>query len=86
MKRKNLLQEYIQSSSDAKVLIAFSTIWTLESSLGFALNYCSSFLSQVTADALLLESNDTGKAILILISILNIINLVIGIKKPPYSW
>lgn len=43
------------------------------------------FLSQVAAETLLLESNDTGKAILDLISILNITNLVIGIKKLPYS-
>ncbi|KAF7806040.1 U-box domain-containing protein 36 [Senna tora] len=41
--------------------------------------------AKITADALLLESNDIGKAILDLISILNITNLVIGIKKPPNS-
>ena len=43
------------------------------------------FLSQVTAETLLLESNDTEKAILDLISILNITNIVIGIKKLPYT-
>ncbi|KAK7265641.1 hypothetical protein RJT34_33263 [Clitoria ternatea] len=41
--------------------------------------------AKVTAETLLLESNDTGKAILDLISILNITNLVIGIKKLPYT-
>ncbi|KAK7347061.1 hypothetical protein VNO80_21588 [Phaseolus coccineus] len=41
--------------------------------------------AKVIAETLLLESNDTGKAILDLISILNITNLVIGIKKLPYT-
>ncbi|XP_027368863.1 uncharacterized protein LOC113874848 [Abrus precatorius] len=53
-KRKDLLQKYIQQSTEAKV----------------------------AAETLLLESNDTGKAILDLISILNITNLVMGMKKP----
>ncbi|CAJ1943779.1 unnamed protein product [Sphenostylis stenocarpa] len=57
IKRKDLLQKYIQMSNEAKV----------------------------TAETLLLESNDTGKAILDLVSILNITNLVIGIKKLPYT-
>ncbi|KAJ1391882.1 Rossmann-like alpha/beta/alpha sandwich fold [Sesbania bispinosa] len=41
--------------------------------------------AKVTTETLLLESNDTGKAIVDLISILNITNLVIGIKKLPYT-
>ncbi|KAG5039602.1 hypothetical protein JHK85_012078 [Glycine max] len=41
--------------------------------------------AKVTAETLLLESNDTEKAILDLISILNITNIVIGIKKLPYT-
>ncbi|KAK7389119.1 hypothetical protein VNO78_23951 [Psophocarpus tetragonolobus] len=41
--------------------------------------------AKVTAETLLLESKDTGKAILDLISILNISNIVIGIKKLPYT-
>ncbi|KAK7330535.1 hypothetical protein VNO77_24730 [Canavalia gladiata] len=57
IKRKDLLQKYIQQSTEAKV----------------------------TAETLLLESHDTGKAILDLISILNITNLVMGIKKLPYT-
>lgn len=47
--------------------------------------FVCSLLSQVVAETLLLESNDTGKAILDLISILNITNLVIGIKKLPHT-
>ncbi|KAI5417092.1 hypothetical protein KIW84_041904, partial [Lathyrus oleraceus] len=39
--------------------------------------------SQVTAETLILESKYKGKAILDLISILNITNLVLGIKKLP---
>ncbi|KAL2321774.1 hypothetical protein Fmac_026153 [Flemingia macrophylla] len=39
--------------------------------------------AKVVAETLLLESNDTGKAILDLTSILNITNLVMGIKKLP---
>ncbi|XP_058754878.1 uncharacterized protein LOC131628030 [Vicia villosa] len=54
-KRKDLLQNYIQLSNEAKV----------------------------TADTLILESKHKGKAILDLISILNITNLVLGIKKLP---
>ncbi|RDX77171.1 U-box domain-containing protein 36, partial [Mucuna pruriens] len=41
--------------------------------------------AKVVAETLLLESNDTGKAILDLISILDITNLVIGIKKLPHT-
>ncbi|KAJ1413206.1 Rossmann-like alpha/beta/alpha sandwich fold [Sesbania bispinosa] len=41
--------------------------------------------AKVTTETLLLESSDTGKAIVDLISILNITNLVIGIKKLPYT-
>ncbi|KAK2409199.1 hypothetical protein P8452_70773 [Trifolium repens] len=54
-KRKDLLQKYIQLSTEAKV----------------------------TAETLILESKFKGKAILDLISILNITNLVLGIKKLP---
>ncbi|XP_029127006.1 U-box domain-containing protein 33-like [Cajanus cajan] len=39
--------------------------------------------AKVVAETLLLESNDTGKAILDLTTILNITNLVMGIKKLP---
>lgn len=42
--------------------------------------------AQVSAETLHLESNDTAKAILELIYVLNIKNLVMGIKKPPRSW
>ncbi|KAH1201555.1 U-box domain-containing protein 36 [Glycine max] len=41
--------------------------------------------AKVTAETLLLESNDKGKAILDLISILTITNIVIGIKKLPFT-
>ncbi|KAL1371543.1 hypothetical protein HN51_001778 [Arachis hypogaea] len=41
--------------------------------------------AKITAETLLLESNDTGKAILDLISILNISNIIIGMKKLPYT-
>ncbi|MED6218175.1 hypothetical protein PIB30_024500 [Stylosanthes scabra] len=41
--------------------------------------------AKLTAETLLLESNDTGKAILDLISILNISNMIIGMKKLPYT-
>ncbi|PNX72826.1 U-box domain-containing protein 52-like [Trifolium pratense] len=54
-KRKDLLQQYIQLITEAKV----------------------------TAETLILESKFKGKAILDLISILNITNLVLGIKKLP---
>lgn len=56
-KRKDLLQKYIQLSTEAKV----------------------------TAETLILESKDKGKAILDLISILNITNLVLGVKKLRYT-
>ncbi|GLT29109.1 hypothetical protein SLA2020_039950 [Shorea laevis] len=41
--------------------------------------------SKVTADTMLLESNDTAKAILELIPVLNITILVLGTKHPPSS-
>ncbi|KAK4842808.1 hypothetical protein QYF36_000403 [Acer negundo] len=41
--------------------------------------------AKVTVETMLLESNVTGKAILDLISVLNITSLVIGTKRPPSS-
>ncbi|KAI9108823.1 hypothetical protein K1719_020128 [Acacia pycnantha] len=42
--------------------------------------------AQVSTETVHLESNDTAKAILELISVLNIKNLVMGIKKHAHSW
>ncbi|XP_028765110.1 uncharacterized protein LOC114723121 [Neltuma alba] len=42
--------------------------------------------AQVRAETVHLENNDTAKGLLELISVLNIRNLVMGIKKPPHPW
>ena len=78
------MQKYIDLSNDAKVVSILPSRFETnvpKSNLHFFYFF---FYSQVTAEIILLESNNTTKAILELIPILNITNLVIGIKKPPH--
>lgn len=88
-KRKDILQKYIQLSTEAKVMVMNCDDIDHNTNHNPKLISCPHvvlFLSQVTAETLLLESKYRGKAILDLISILNITNLVFGIKKLPCTW
>ncbi|KAK6924800.1 hypothetical protein RJ641_009126 [Dillenia turbinata] len=69
-RRRNLLQKYIRLCNDAKA----RKIQTLNTPI------INQYM--VTVDTILIESNVADKAILDLISVLNITSLVIGTKRP----
>lgn len=89
-RRRNLLQKYIRLCNEAKVqnsaLCSQMTVnhrphtreWMMRTFFFVP-------IWQVTVDTVLLESNMTAKAILELITVLNITNLVVGTKRTPCS-
>lgn len=80
-KRKDFLQNFIDSCSAAKVPTKKWLIFNLMSVI-----YCLSHLlmEQVKADTVLIESDMVARAILDVIPILNIRKLVLGVNKSRY--
>lgn len=86
-RRRNLLHKYIQLCTDANVSAAKSNSSSLISHfLGIhPLRFVFDCVMQVAVDTILIESKQTGKAILDLISVLHITKLVMGTKRPRFS-